>query len=89
MRHLVTRRAGNVGVEDNEVVVVDAEQLQSGLAVASDVGCDRFQASPSRIASAMKSSSSTTKTRTLSMLAAGGYRQRIESRIHGGDSAVP
>src|SRR5262249_53092876 len=43
---LVTRGAGNVAVEDDDLVGVDAQQLQSGVAVTGDVGRDRFQAQP-------------------------------------------
>ena len=35
---------GDVAVEDGDVVGVDAQQLQSGVAVTGDVGGDRFQA---------------------------------------------
>ena len=41
---LVTGGPGNVPVEDGDVVGVDAQQLQSGVAVTCDVGRDRFQA---------------------------------------------
>jgi hypothetical protein len=41
---LVTGGPGNVSVEDGDVVGVDAQQLQSGVAVAGDVGRDRCQA---------------------------------------------
>jgi hypothetical protein len=37
-------RPGDVAVEDGEVVGVDAQQLQRGVAVTCDVGRDRFQA---------------------------------------------
>jgi hypothetical protein len=40
---LVAGGAGDVAVEDREVVGVDAEQLQGGVAVAGDVGGDRLQ----------------------------------------------
>ena len=41
---LVTGRSGDVSVEDGDVVGVDAQQLQSAVTVAGDVGRDRFQA---------------------------------------------
>ena len=41
---LVAGRSGNVSVEDGDVVGVDAQQLQSGVAVTRDVCRDRFQA---------------------------------------------
>ena len=41
---LVTGGPGDVAVEDGDVVGVDAQQLQSGVAVAGDVRRDRFQA---------------------------------------------
>jgi hypothetical protein len=41
---LVPGRPGNVSVEDGDVVGVDAQQLQSGVAVACDVCRDRLQA---------------------------------------------
>ena len=41
---LVTGGAGNVSVEDGDVVGVEAQQLQSGVAVTGDVRRDRFQA---------------------------------------------
>src|SRR5690349_10863740 len=40
---LVSGGTGNVAIEDGDVVRVDAQQLQSGVAVGSDVCCDRFQ----------------------------------------------
>ena len=43
---LVARRARDIAVEDRDVVGVDAQQLQRGLAVTSDVGRDRLQAQP-------------------------------------------
>jgi hypothetical protein len=41
---LVTGGSGDVSVEDGDVVGVDAQQLQSGVAVTRDVCGDRFQA---------------------------------------------
>ena len=41
---LVAGGPGDVAVEDGDVVGVDAQQLQSGVAVTGDVGRDRFQA---------------------------------------------
>ena len=41
---LVAGRPGDVSVEDGDVVGVDAQQLQRRVAVAGDVGRDRFQA---------------------------------------------
>ena len=41
---LVTGGPGDVAVEDGDVVGVDAQQLQSGVAVTCDVCRDRFQA---------------------------------------------
>ena len=41
---LVTGRSGDVSVEDGDVVRVDAQQLQSGVAVTGDVCRDRFPA---------------------------------------------
>ena len=41
---LVTGGSGDVSVEDGDVVGVDAQQLQSGVAVTGDVCRDRFQA---------------------------------------------
>ena len=41
---LVAGGPGDVAVEDGDVVGVDAQQLQRGVAVAGDVGRDRFQA---------------------------------------------
>ena len=41
---LVTGGAGNVSVEDGDVVGVEAQQLQSCVAVTCDVGGDRLQA---------------------------------------------
>ena len=41
---LVTGGPGDVSVEDGDVVVVDAQQLQSGVPVTRDVRRDRFQA---------------------------------------------
>jgi hypothetical protein len=41
---LVTGGPGDVAAEDGDVVGVDAQQLQSGVAVTGDVCRDRFQA---------------------------------------------
>src|SRR3954468_2980784 len=41
---LVAGRSGNVSVEDGDVVGVEAEQLQSTVAVSGDVCRNRFQA---------------------------------------------
>ena len=43
---LVAGGAGDVAIEDREVVGIDAEQLQGGVAVTGDVGGDRFQPEP-------------------------------------------
>jgi hypothetical protein len=40
---LVAGGARDIAVEDGDVVGVDAEQSQGGLAVGGDVGGDRFQ----------------------------------------------
>ena len=41
---LVTGRAGDVAIEDGDVVGVDAQQFQRGAAVSGDVGRDRLEA---------------------------------------------
>ena len=41
---LVTGGAGDIAVEDGDVVGVDAQQFQSGVTVTGDVGGDRCQA---------------------------------------------
>jgi hypothetical protein len=41
---LVAGGSGNVAIEDGDVVGVDVQQLQSGVAVTCDVCRDRFQA---------------------------------------------
>src|SRR5262249_32263655 len=43
---LVARGSRDVAIEDGDVVAVDAQQLQRGVAVAGDVGRDRLQAQP-------------------------------------------
>ena len=43
---LVAGGPGDVAVEDGDVVGVDAQQLQSGVAVTGDVGRDRLQTQP-------------------------------------------
>src|SRR5262249_26475759 len=43
---LVTSRPGDVSVEHGDVVGVDAQQLQSGVAVTGDICGDRFLAKP-------------------------------------------
>src|SRR5262249_46982872 len=43
---LVAGGPGNVAVEDGDVVGVDAQQFQTGVAVTGDVGGDRFQPQP-------------------------------------------
>src|SRR5262245_2823609 len=42
--YLITGGSGNVSVEDGDVVGVDAQQLQSGVAVSCDVRRDSSQA---------------------------------------------
>ncbi len=41
---LVARVAGDIAVEDGDVVGVDAQQRQGGVAIVCDVCRDRFQA---------------------------------------------
>ena len=43
---LVAGGTGDVAVEDGDVVGVDAQQLQGGVAVTGDVGRDRLEAQP-------------------------------------------
>jgi hypothetical protein len=86
---LVSGGARDVAVEDGDVVGVDAQQLQSSVTVTGNVGRDRFQPQPSRIASAMKGSSSTTNTRMLPKLGAGAYRQPIENHIPADNITLP
>src|SRR5690606_35744941 len=45
-RDLVARRTGDVAVEHRDVVRVDAQEFQRGVAVARDVGGDRLESQP-------------------------------------------
>ena len=45
-RDLVAVRAGDVAVEHDDVVLIDRELLERGVAVARDVGGDRLEAQP-------------------------------------------
>ena len=86
---LVAGRAGDVAVEDGDVVGVDAQQLQRGVAVTGDVGGDRLQAQAvadglGQIGLVLDDQ----HTHTSSMLRAGTYRRHIENRIRAGNTAL-
>ena len=87
---LVAGGAGDVAVEDGDVVGVDAQQLQSGVTVTGDVGRDRFQAQP--IADGLCHVGlvlDDQHAHTPSMLRAGPYRRHIENHIRAGNTTLP
>ena len=86
---LVTGRPGNVPVEDGDVVGVDAQQLQGGVAVTGDVGGDRFQAQA--VADGVRHVGLVLDDQYphAPMLRAGAYRRHIENRIRAGNTALP
>jgi hypothetical protein len=86
---LVTGRAGNVSVEDGDVVGVDAQQLQSGGAVTCDVCRDRLQAQA--IADRFRHVGLVLNEQHAHarMLRAGAYRRHIENRIRAGNTTLP
>ncbi len=86
---LVAGGPGDVPVEDGDVVGVDAQQLQSGVAVACDVRRDRLQAQA--VADRVRHVGLVLDEQHAHapMLAAGAYRRRIENRIRAGNTALP
>jgi hypothetical protein len=86
---LVTGGPGDVAVEDGDVVVVDAQQLQSGRAVTRDVCRDRFQAQA--IADGFRHIRLVLDDQHThaSILRAGTYRPHIENSIRAGNTAPP
>ena len=86
---LVTGGPGDVAVEDGDVVGVDAQQLQSGVAVARDVGRDRFQAQA--VADRFRHIGLVLDEQYAHAprLRAGAYRRHIENRIRAGNTPLP
>ena len=86
---LVTGGPGDVAVEDGDVVGVDAQQLQGGVAVAGDVRRDRFQAQA--VADGFRHVGLVLDDQHAHapMLRAGAYRRHIENRIRAGNTALP
>ena len=80
---------GDVPVEDGDVVGVDAQQLQSGVAVTCDVRRDRFQAEA--IADGFRHVGLVLDDQHTHapMLRAGAYRRRIENPIRAGNTTLP
>ena len=83
---LVAGGPGDVAVEDGDVVGVDAQQLQRGVAVTGDVCRDRLQAQA--VADRVRHQGLVLNEQHAhaSMLRAGAYRRRIENRIRAGNS---
>ena len=86
---LVAGGPGDVAVEDGDVVGVDAQQLQSGVAVTGDVGRDRLQAQA--VADGFRHVGLVLDDQHAHapMLRAGAYRRHIENRIRAGNTALP
>ena len=80
---------GNVPVEDGDVVGVDAQQLQRGVAVAGDVRRDRLQAQA--VADGFRHVGLVLDDQHAHapMLRAGAYRRHIENPIRAGNTALP
>ena len=86
---LVAARPGNVSVEDGDVVGVDAQQPQSGVAVTCDVCRDRFQAQP--VADRVRHQGlvlDDQHTHAL-MLRVRACRRHIENHIRDGNTTLP
>ena len=85
---LVAGGPGDVAVEDGDVVGVDAQQLQRGVAVAGDVGGDRFQAQA--VADGFRHVGLVLDDQHAhaAMLRVGAYRRHIENHIRAGNTPL-
>ena len=86
---LVAGRSGDVAVEHGDVVGVDAQQLQRGVAVTGDVGRDRLQAQAVADGLCHEGLVLDDQHTHPPMLRAGAYRRRIENRIRAGNTTLP
>jgi hypothetical protein len=85
---LVTGGSGDVAVEDGDVVGVDAQQFQSGVAVTGDVCRDRVQTQPIADGFCHIGLVLDDQHTHAVMLRAGAYRRRIENRIRAGNTTL-
>src|SRR5213078_848369 len=86
---LVTGGAGDVAVEDGDVVGVDAQQLQRGVAVTGDVGRDRFQAQPVADGLCHVGLVLDDQHTRAGMVTSCAYRWHIENHIRAGNTTLP
>ena len=86
---LVTVGSGNVSVEHGDVVGVDAQQLESSVAVTGDVCRDRLQAQAIADGVCHIGLVLNDQHTHAPMLRAGTYRRRIENRIRAGNTTLP
>lgn len=86
---LVAGRPGDVAVQHGDVVGVDAQQLQGGVAVTRDVRRDRFEAQAVADGFCQIRFVLDDQHAHGSMLRVGTYRRRIENRIRAGNTALP
>jgi hypothetical protein len=86
---LVAGGPGDVAVQDGDVVGVDAQQLQRGVAVTGDVYRDRFQAQPIADGFCQVGLVLDDQHPHAPMLGAGAYRRHIENHIRGGNTTLP
>src|SRR5262249_31802231 len=88
-RDLVARRPGNVSVEDGDVVGVDAQELQSGVAVTCDICRDRFQTQA--VADRVRHQGLVLDEQDThaQMLRACAYRRHIENPKRAGNTTLP
>ena len=86
---VVTGRPGDVAGEDGEVVGVDAQQLQRGVAVTGDIRGDRLQAQA--IANRLRHEELVLDDQYAHapMLPARTYRRHIENPIRAGNVRLP
>jgi hypothetical protein len=91
MRSAISSPEGprNVSVEDGDVVGVEAQQLQSGVAVTRDVSRDRFQAQA--IADGFRHVGLVLNEQHTHApdARAGVYRRHIENPIRAGNTTLP
>jgi len=80
--------AGDVAVEDRDVVGVDAQQLKSGVAVGGDVGGDRLQAQAITDRVGHVGLVLDEQHAHGSDASAGAYRRHIENHIRAGNATV-
>jgi hypothetical protein len=89
MRRAISSPSGDVAVEDGDVVGVDVQELERGVAVGGDVGRDRLQ--PQAVADRLRHVRLVLEEQHPhgSEARPAAYRRHIGNRIHAGNARLP